>query len=307
MLPAAILHRKGTACTYHLYTTTMEITTEFWYLLPIATLIATIAMSSGIGGAVFFSPLFMIALKLDPKIAIGAALATELFGFTSGLVAYIKAKLIDYKLGLNLMMISIPFAILGTVYGDLVPPVILKAIFAVGIIFIGYQLYTSWRQEEKEKLAAAHTKEFETEYENELIDSEGNVYRYTICNKNMGRMFAAIGGAFLGMISVGLAELQEYHLVAKCKVPTRVAVATSIFVVVVTVLVASIGHFYEFVQQGGAVFNQVLNIIVFTIPGVIIGGQIGPKLQKVIPADVMKVGISILFVLVGAFMLYTLI
>ena len=54
-------------------------------------------------------------------------------------------------------------------------------------------------------------------------------------NKNMGRMFAAIGGAFLGMISVGLAELQEYHLVAKCKVPTRVAVATSIFVVVICI------------------------------------------------------------------------
>ena len=120
-------------------------------------------------------------------------------------------------------------------------------------------------------------------------------------------MFAAIGGAFLGMISVGLAELQEYHLVAKCKVPTRVAVATSIFVVVITVLVASVGHFYEFIQEGDEVMNQVVNLIIFTIPGVVIGGQIGPKLQKVIPADKMKVGISILFVLVGAFMLYTLI
>ena len=64
----------------------MELTIQFWYLLPISIAIATIAMSSGIGGAVFFSPLFMIGLGLEPNIAIGAALATELFGFGSGLV-----------------------------------------------------------------------------------------------------------------------------------------------------------------------------------------------------------------------------
>ena len=285
----------------------MGITTEFWYLLPISIAIATIAMSSGIGGAVFFSPLFMIGLGLEPKIAIGAALATELFGFASGLQAYWKAKLIDFKLGVSLLLISVPFAILGTVYGDLVPPMILKAIFGMGIIFIGYQLFTSWRQEEKERLEADHKKEFEINYETSLTDSEGNVYNYTVCNKNMGRMFAAVGGAFLGMISVGLAELQEYHLVAKCKVPTRVAVATSIFVVVITVLVASVGHFYEFTKEGGEVLDQVVNLIVFTIPGVIVGGQLGPRLQKVIPADKMKVGISVLFIIVGMFMLYTLI
>lgn len=285
----------------------MEITTEFWYLLPISIAIATIAMSSGIGGAVFFSPLFMIGLGLEPKIAIGTALVTELFGFGSGLFAYWKSKLIDFKLGFNLLLYSIPFAILGTIYGDLVPPLALKAIFGVGIIFIGYQLYTSWRQEEKEKLEAANKKEFEVNYESTLTDVDGIVYNYTVCNKNMGRMFAGIGGAFLGMISVGLAELQEYHLVAKCKVPTRVAVATSIFVVVVTVLVASVGHFYEFTKEGGEVLNQVVNLIIFTIPGVIIGGQIGPRLQKIIPADKMKVGISIMFIIVGIFMLYTII
>ncbi len=120
-------------------------------------------------------------------------------------------------------------------------------------------------------------------------------------------MFAAIGGVFLGMISVGLAELQEYQLVARCKVPTPVAIATSVFVVVITVLVASVGHFYEFAQEGGGVMNQVLNIVIFTIPGVIIGGQIGPKLQKTLPEDKMKVGIAMLFISVGAFMLYTLI
>ncbi len=48
----------------------MEITFEFWYLFPISILIATIAMSSGVGGAVFFSPLFMLVFQLEPVFTI---------------------------------------------------------------------------------------------------------------------------------------------------------------------------------------------------------------------------------------------
>lgn len=284
----------------------MEFSFDYWYLLPIATIISTIAMSSGIGGAVFFSPLFMLALNLDPKVAIGAALATELAGFSSGLIAYYKAKLIDFKLAKNLLIFSIPAAVVGSQYASLIPPAILKAIFAVGLIFIGSQLFSAWRKEEREKNEAQTKEEFAHNYQSELIDSEGKVYHYTICNPTMGKSFSAIGGAFVGMISVGLAELQEYHLVARCRVPTPVAVATSIFVVVLTVLTASIGHFVEFSHQGGESLNQVINIILFTVPGVIIGGQIGPKLQKLIPEDIMKVSISIAFLAIGLFMLYTL-
>ena len=200
---------------------------------------------------------------------------TELFGFSSGLIAYVKAKLIDVKLGLNLLLFSVPFAILGTVFGTGVPPDILKTIFAVGIVFIGTQLFTSWRKEEREKREVERKEEYKDNYESLLTDKNGKEYRYTVCQKNMGRFFAGVGGAFVGMISVGLAELQEYHLVAKCKVPAPVAIATSIFVVVVTVLVASIGHFYEFIAHAEeSVLNQVLNIIIFTIPGVIYFGLI---------------------------------
>ena len=285
----------------------MELTFEFWYLFPISIIIASIAMSSGVGGAVFFSPLFIIALGLEPAVAVGAALATEFFGFTSGVVAYARSKLIDYKLALNLLIYSVPLAILGSIYSDAIPPLILKAVFAVGLLFIGFQLYNSWRKEERQKKELERIKEFSDNYESELTDSNGKTYHYTVCNRNMGRSFAAIGGAFVGMISVGLAELQEYHLVARCKVPPPVAVGTSVFVVVITVLVASAGHFISFFNEGPETYNKVLNLIIFTGPGVIIGGQIGAKLQSKMPEDEMKIGIAGLFAAIGVFMLITLI
>ena len=286
----------------------MSLTIEYWYLFPISILIATIAMASGIGGAVFFSPLFMLVLKLDPAVAIGTALMTELFGFSSGVYAYWRRRLIDFKLGRRLLVFSIPAAVVGSFSTELFPAAILKTIFAVGIIFIGWQLYSSYRHGEKEGLDKQIAEQSREKSESVLIDAAGNEYRYTIANKNEGRVFAAIGGWFLGMISVGLAELQEYELLVRCRVPSPVAVGTSIFVVVVTVFIASIGHLYNFATStDSSMLTQVLGIVTFTIPGVVVGGQIGPVVQARVNPDVTKVGIAFLFVAVGIFMLTTVV
>jgi len=279
---------------------------EYWYLFPVSIAVATLAMASGIGGAVFFSPIFLLWLRLEPSVAVGVALITEFFGFSSGLVAYARAKLIDYRLGAQLLVFSIPGAIVGVLSADLFPGIVLKAIFAVGLVFIGLQLFLSWRQEQKHAMDAVIQAEAEGGFASELTDRAGHTYRYTVCNKALGRTFAVVGGAFLGMISVGLAELQEYHLVARCKVPSPVAVATSIFVVVITVFVASVGHVYGFAKEGEGVLREAFNVAVFTVPGVLIGGQLGPRVQARVNPDKMKVLVSWIFMGVGGFMLSTL-
>ena len=264
-------------------------------------------MASGIGGAVFFSPLFMLALKLEPSVAIGTALTTELFGFSSGLLAYWRRRLIDFKLGRDLLLFAVPAAIVGSLSADAFPAIVLKAIFGVGIIFIGSQLYSSLKLEEREKLGQEIEADGNSECESTLVDREGTEYCYTIRRTDQGRMFAAIGGAFLGAISVGLAELQEYHLMVRCRVPPPVAVATSIFVVVVSVLVASLGHFYHYATSADSqLLTQIGSVVMFTIPGVIVGGQLGPLVQARVNPDLVKLGIAILFIAVGIFMLTTL-
>ena len=65
----------------------MELTLEYWFMLPIAILFATTAMASGVEGATFFTPMFILALGLPADTAIGTGLITEVFGFASGLHA----------------------------------------------------------------------------------------------------------------------------------------------------------------------------------------------------------------------------
>ena len=85
-----------------------------------------------------------------------------------------------------------------------------------------------------------------------------------------------------------------------------VSIGTPIFVIVITFLVASVGHVYGFAEEGGDVLNQAMQVAMFTAPGVLIGGQIGPSVQARVDPGKMKVLVSWIFMAVGGFMLRTL-
>ena len=108
----------------------------YWYLFPIAIVIAAVANGAGIGGATFFSPLLIIGLGLEPRIAIGVALITEVFGFASGVVAQARARLIDWKVARMLAVVSIPAAIIGSLISDSISPEILKGLLGIGLLVI---------------------------------------------------------------------------------------------------------------------------------------------------------------------------
>jgi uncharacterized membrane protein YfcA len=112
-------------------------------------------------------------------------------------------------------------------------------------------------------------------------------------------MAAGVGGLFVGLISTGLGELNGYFLLRRCRVPSKISVATSVFIVAVTALAASAGHFVRFAQTGGEVLNMVLSIVIFTIPGVILGAQLGSKFASRIPQKIMERGLGVLFILVA--------
>lgn len=274
---------------------------EYWFMFPASILVSTLAMASGVEGATFFSPLFILALRLSPEVAIGTALITEVFGFASGLFAYTRKKLIDFRLGLNLLVVTIPLAIIGTVIAGIIDSVYLMIILGVGLFVVAL----SFLRQPEHKDVVLMDRQIVDEYggknaQTVLVTAEGEEIRYTVCNRTEGRILSGIGALFMGMVSTGLGEMNGYFLLQRCRVPSKVSVATSVFVVAVTALVASTGHFIQFVKNGGGVLETVLNLIIFTVPGVIIGGQIGSKISSKIPQRALEVGLAILFIIVAA-------
>ena len=282
----------------------MELTFEYWFMLPVAVLFATTAMASGVEGATFFTPTFILALGLPAEIAIGTGLITEVFGFASGLTAYARRHLIDYRLGVSLLVVTIPMALVGTWVAGLVAADILKAILGAGLFVVAASFLRAPEPRQVKQQDAA----IEDEYggkkaETCLVTQDGERICYTVCNRTEGRALAGVGALFLGMISTGLGELNGYFLLRRCWVPSRVAVATSVFVVAITALLASTGHFIKFAQAGGETLATVLSLVMFTIPGVIIGGQIGPFVASRIAQHTLERSLAALFILVAVLMI----
>jgi uncharacterized protein len=92
-------------------------------------------------------------------------------------------------------------------------------------------------------------------------------------------------------------------LLKRATVPAQVAVATSVFIVAVTALVASGGHVFRLSQSSSEGLATVGSLAIFTIPGVIIGGQIGPLVANKLSQPMMEKGLGILFILIGLVLL----
>ena len=80
--------------------------------------------------------------------------------------------------------------------------------------------------------------------------------------------------------------------------PIPVAAATSVLTVIVAAAAASFAQISALIAAGGV--NAVpWHLVAYTIPGVIIGGQIGPRLQGKVSHDTMERAIAILFFVIG--------
>lgn len=275
-------------------------TLEYWFTFPISIIVASIAMASGVEGATFFSPIFILALGFPPEVAIGIGLITEVFGFASGLFAYMKKKLIDYKLGLTLLMVSIPAAFTGSMLSRRVDADILKVILGMGLIAVAFSFLRQPDKKQIRSLDNARQRELaKSKAETCLISYDGEKICYTVCNKTEGMITSGIGGLFMGLISTGLGEMNGYFLLQRCKVTSKVSVATSVFVVAVSALCAATIHLYHFAQVGGEVLNTVFNVVIFTVPGVLIGGQLGAFVASKIPSHSMERSLAIMFILIA--------
>lgn len=279
-------------------------TFEFWFMFPAAMAIATVAMASGVEGATFFTPLFILGLGLPAEVAVGVGLITEVFGFASGVGSYARKKLIDYRLGAHMLMVTVPLALLGTLLARYIPGEALKIMLGVGLIMIASSFLKNPDHEKVQLLdQEIDERNIRIKPVTTLTTAEGEEISYTVCNRTEGGILGGIGALFIGMLSTGLGELNGYFFLKRCKVPSKVSVATSVFIVAVTALAASGGHIYAFAHAGPDVLSLVGSIVIFTIPGVLIGGQIGPRVAAAIPERVLELALAILFIIVAVLML----
>jgi hypothetical protein len=84
------------------------------------------------------------------------------------------------------------------------------------------------------------------------------------------------------------------------KLPVASASATSVFLVAMSATAGSILHAYFLVREGDvSIFTDVVSILVFTVPGVIVGAQIGVFLANILNAAIMGKVVGVLFLILA--------
>ena len=284
--------------------------TLYWFMFPVAMCVATTAMLSGIGGAALFTPIFLIIFPiLGPEYplesavaAVGSALLTETFGFSSGFVGYYRKGLIDFKSAVPFIIVGVPIGIIGALLAQFVNPDIIKTGYALMMLFIAYEMFTH----RKPAAVSPAAGEISADTENdrpmrEIRARDGTLYTYRTPKQGLGAIATSIGAFLTGLLSVGIGEVVMPQLAKRNGVPIPVAAATSVLVVIIVVAAASFTHISALIA-GGGMSAVPWDLVMYTIPAVIIGGQIGPRLQGKIPQRTMEICIGVLFFVIAVSM-----
>ncbi|WP_435064650.1 sulfite exporter TauE/SafE family protein [Halobaculum sp. EA56] len=269
-----------------------------WWVFPASVAFSSIALASGVSGALFFSPFFMLVVGLQPSQAIGAGLLTEVFGMGNGLLNYVRQRVVDYATAKWLLAGAVPAVVAGALAAHYVPTTLLKLGFGVGLLILGgFLVYYDPPEECEpgEREGAYLERKNAGRGQTTIETADGETYTYDTCWRPPGVGLATAGGFITGLISAGLPEVTTTQLIVRCRLPPRVAVATSVFVLAIAALAGAAVH--------ALAATPVWYVVAWSVPGVLIGGTLGTRVGKYVPSEVMEPVLGVVFATVGVIVL----
>lgn len=281
----------------------------YWFMFPLAICVTTTASLCGIGGPALFTPILLIVLPiLGPEYplhstvaAFGAALLTQCFGFSSAFLGYQRRRLIDYQSALPFAAVAVPLGILGALLAHLFDDNLLKAGYGLLMLVLAIILLRGTLGGSADTTPKPDSPK-STDYRR-LVDRDGTTYEYPPPRQGAGAIVTGVGGLLTGMMSVGIGEVLMPQLLKRHRLPVPVAAGTSVFVAILVVLASATVLIIGLLAKGG-VTAVPWNLVCYTIPGVIIGGQIGPRLQgRFDPGSMIKF-IGTLFIAISMAMFW---
>ena len=247
---------------------------SFWPALPMGIIIAMISSIIGIGGGILWMPFLLLILKLNPEASVLTSLAIQTVGMGSGSWAYYRSKRVDLKLALLILLVTIPGIIAGAYLTRHISPAHIE--LTLGLL--------------------AMTTAFLFVSLNHKYDDEGSRYA-EITKVKPYLMPLSLISIVSGFLSVSIGEWLIPIMHSKMNLRMSSAIATSITIIFGISLMGSIIHF----ALGGIPHWQT---IAWAAPGVLIGGQIGPRIVEHINERMLKEIFIFLLTLVGIHLIY---
>ncbi len=265
---------------------------SFWWLFPAALLIGAVAMTFGIGGAIFFSPFFVIFLSLKPEVAIALGILIDVFAFASGLAGYVRSRLVNYHVATRLLPFVAVFAVVGAFIGKALPSYVLEltlaaALFLLAVAFLGRERSVHFVDH---PLHPARSESEQASWADWWQDIE---------KKPLLFVTSSIGGLFVGLVSAGIGEVNAYNFVRRLKMDPAFAAGTSVFIIAFAALVTTLFNLSFFAVADPQDLLVMTQIAIWAVPGVVLGAQLGVRISKRIDRRKALLLLPVLFAAVG--------
>lgn len=176
---------------------------------------------AGMSAAAVISPMLITFLGIDPYMAVGIALASDVLASAVSAVTYKKNKNLDVKNGLIMMAAVLVFTVVGSFVSSIVPSTTMGNFSMFMTLLLGIKFIVKPVMTTKEQMEAVSRKR-------RIIGSilAGSLVGF-ICG------FVGAGGGMMMLLI--LTSVLGYEL--------KTAVGTSVFIMTFTALTGAISHF----------------------------------------------------------------
>jgi len=220
----------------------------------------------GIGGAVIFTPILSL-MGYPDNIALATPLATVIPSSISGSLVYAKEKLINYKVGLYVVVTAIIFGFAGIGLADLFPTTMLFIKFAF-MFLLALDMFIQQKSTNSE-------------------DMKNNLYLLIL--------IGAVGGFISGLLAIGGGIVFIFAFRRILKIKIKETIATSLFCFGIT----SIFNTYAYYLLGSIDWSVAIPIALGVIPA----SRFGAKLSLKTKSRTLQISFGIILIAFAIFII----
>ena len=176
---------------------------------------------AGMSAAAVISPMLITFLHMDPYMAVGIALSSDVLASAVSAYTYGKNKNLDIKNGVIMMCSVLAFTVVGSFIDSLVPSRTMGGFSTVMTFFLGVKFIVKPVMTTKESMQA--------------VSAKKRAIQSIICGILIGFICGFVGAGGGMMMLLILTSVLGYEL--------KTAVGTSVFIMTFTALTGAVSHF----------------------------------------------------------------
>lgn len=176
---------------------------------------------AGMSAAAVISPMLITFLHMDPYMAVGIALSSDVLASAVSAYTYGKNKNMDIKNGVIMMCSVLVFTVVGSFIASLVPSRTMGGFSTVMTFFLGVKFIVKPVMTTKESMQA--------------VSAKKRAIQSIICGILIGFICGFVGAGGGMMMLLILTSVLGYEL--------KTAVGTSVFIMTFTALTGAVSHF----------------------------------------------------------------